>query len=287
MNVLTLNGWEDYELLDSGDGRRLERYGAFVLSRPDPQVIWKPVLGNKQWETADAIYEKDDSGKSGWDVRTKMPKNWPIHYKDLTFQAKLSPFKHTGIFPEQSLHWDWMHGLIQKTRRPVNVLNLFGYTGGATLAAAAAGASVTHVDASFPSIGWARENQRLSKLGDCPIRWIEDDCLKFVSREIRRESQYDAIILDPPAYGRGPKGEAWIFNSNFPGLIQQCMRILSDNPLFLLVNAYAISSSSLMLENVLGDHLEGGIIESGELAIREKSAGRLLSTGIYARWQNN
>lgn len=285
MNILTLNGWEDYELLDSGDGRRLERFGSFVLSRPDPQTIWQPALSEADWEDADATYIKTDSEQSGWDTKAKMPKHWIVRYKKLTFQVKLSPFKHTGIFPEQSLHWDWMQNLIKKAKRPIKVLNLFGYTGGATLAAAAAGASVTHVDASYPTIGWARENQRLSKLQDAPIRWIEDDCLRFVGREIRRGSQYDAIILDPPAYGRGPKGEAWIFNYNFPGLVQECMKILSDNPLFLIVNAYAISSSSLMLENVLGDYLKNGTIESGELAIREKSAGRLLSTGIYARWQ--
>lgn len=287
MKVLTLNGWEDYELLDSGDSRRLERFGDFVLSRPDPQIIWRPALSERHWENADAVYGKNDSGKAGWDMKSKMPKQWIVRYKNLTFQARLSPFKHTGIFPEQALHWDWMQSLIMKAKRPVRVLNLFGYTGGASLAAAAAGASVTHVDASFPSIGWARENQRLSRLQDSPIRWIEDDCLKFVSREIRRKNKYDAIILDPPAYGRGPKGEAWIFNYNFPGLVQECMRILSNTPLFVLVNAYAISSSSLMLENVLADHLKTGSIESGELAIREKSAGRLLSTGIYARWQND
>jgi len=287
MKVLTLNGWEDYELLDSGDGRRLERFGSFVLSRPDPQTIWKPALSERDWENADATYRKSDSDQSSWDMQSRMPKQWAIRYKDLTFQTKLSPFKHTGIFPEQSLHWDWMQNLIKKAKRPIKVLNLFGYTGGATLAAAAVGASVTHVDASYPTIGWARQNQQLSSLQDSPIRWIEDDCLRFVSREIRRDSQYDAIILDPPAYGRGPKGETWIFNSNFPGLVEECMKLLSDNPLFLIVNAYAISSSSIMLENVLGDHLRGGTIESGELAIREKSAGRLLSTGIYARWQND
>jgi len=287
MNILTLDSWDDYELLDSGDNKRLERFGSFVLSRPDPQIVWKPSLSEKHWENADAIYEKTDSDKSGWHTAPKMPKQWMIHYKNLTFQARLSPFKHTGIFPEQSLHWEWMQSLIKKTKAPVRVLNLFGYTGGATLAAAAAGASVTHVDASYPSIGWARENQRLSKLQDHPIRWIEDDCLKFVRREIRRKNNYDAIILDPPAYGRGPKGETWIFNYTFPILMEECIRILSRTPLFMLVNAYAISSSSIMLENVLADHFKNGAIESGELAIREKSAGRLLSTGIYARWQND
>jgi 23S rRNA (cytosine1962-C5)-methyltransferase len=287
MKVLTLDGWEDYELLDSGDGRRLERFGSFVLSRPDPQTIWLPALSEGDWENADATYRKSDSETSGWDTKPRMPTQWIVRYKKLTFQVKLSPFKHTGIFPEQSLHWDWMQNLIKKAKRPIRVLNLFGYTGGATLAAAAAGATVTHVDASFPTIGWGRQNQQLSGLQDAPIRWIEDDCLRFVSREIRRGSQYDAIILDPPAYGRGPKGETWIFNSNFPGLMQECIKILSDTPLFLIVNAYAISSSSIMLENVLGDHLRGGIMESGELAISEKSAGRLLSTGIYARWQND
>lgn len=285
MNILTLDGWTDYELLDSGDGRRLERFGAFTLSRPDPQVIWRPMLSEKRWQSADATYGKDGFEKAGWHTTPAMPKAWPLHYKKLTLQARLSPFKHTGLFPEQSLHWDWMENLIKKTKTPPKVLNLFAYTGGATLAAAAAGAEVTHVDASYPSIGWARENQRLSGLQRHPIRWMEDDVLKFVRREARRKTLYDAIIMDPPAYGRGPKGETWIFNESFPMLMEECMRLLNPNPLFLLVNAYAISSSAIMLKNVLGDYFKKGVIECGELALREKSAGRLLSTGLYARWQ--
>jgi 23S rRNA (cytosine1962-C5)-methyltransferase len=261
----------------------LERFGAFVLSRPDPQIIWKPSLDEKHWKSAHAVFDKTLSEKGSWHVISKMPKEWLVSYKHLTLQARLSPFKHTGIFPEQSLHWDWMQSLIRKAKTPPKVLNLFGYTGGATLAAAEAGAEVTHVDASYPAISWARENQRLSKLQERPIRWIEDDALKFVRREARRGRQYDAIIMDPPAYGRGPKGETWIFNDSFPALLEECVQILAPKPLFVLANAYAISSSALTLGNVFSDHFKKGTIESGELVLREKSAGRLLSTGIYAR----
>jgi 23S rRNA (cytosine1962-C5)-methyltransferase len=217
-----------------------------------------------------------------------MPEKWQIGYKDLKFFAKLTPFKHTGIFPEQSLHWDWMGPMIKKAGRQVNVLNLFGYTGLASLAAAAAGAKVTHVDASYPSIGWARDNQSLSGLADAPVRWINDDVTSFAAREARRGNTKYAIIMDPPAYGRGPKGETWIFGENFPHLLAACQNILSPNPLFIIVNAYAISSSALMLFNTLLDYTKpfGGSLECGELALSEKSAGRLLSTGIYARWSS-
>lgn len=286
MQILIPEHFKDYDLIDSGNGYRLERFGKYLISRPDPQLIWQPHLPQSQWEKADAVFEKTDADKGRWDFRPGMEKGWMMQFGHLKFQAKLTPFKHTGVFPEQSANWEWMDGLIRSARRPIQVLNLFGYTGIASLAAAAAGAKVTHVDASFPTIGWARENHRLSGLPENSVRWILDDVLKFVGREVRRGAEYDGIIMDPPAYGRGPKGEAWIFNHSFPQLMELCQKILSPNPLFFIVNAYAISSSALMLKNVLEDFLGdlGGKIDCGELALREKSAGRLLSTGIFARW---
>lgn len=215
-----------------------------------------------------------------------MPEKWIVKYKDLSFWVRLTPFKHTGIFPEQAIQWDWMREKIGTAKKPVNILNLFGYTGAATIAAAAAGAKVTHVDASRPAIGWARENQTASKLEQKPIRWLIDDALKFTAREARRGVQYDGIIMDPPIYGHGPEGEPWDFNKDLPKLLQNCSLILSANPLFILINAYAISSSALMLQNVLADYVKdmGGTIDVGELAIKEKHTERLLSTGIYGRW---
>jgi 23S rRNA (cytosine1962-C5)-methyltransferase len=284
LTVLTLEDLQDYELLDSGNQQRLERYGSYRIVRPDPQLIWKPGLEEKDWEKADAVFERLSENKGEWVMKKQIPEKWLMHYKKISFYAKLTPFKHTGVFPEQAIHWGWMGNLIEKAKRPINVLNLFGYTGISSLVCAGAGASVTHVDASHPTIGWARLNQTASKLEDRPIRWILDDAVKFVQREIRRGAKYDAIIMDPPAYGRGPKGETWSFNTSFPMLMEDCKQILSDNPLFVLVNAYAISSSALTLENVLMDFLPKGHIECGELCIKEKSAGRLLSTGIFARW---
>ncbi len=284
MKILSTPGWDDYVLLDSGDGLRLERFGAYRVVRPDPQIIWKPRLSPAEWKKADAIF---DSEKKQWIIKNHVPEKWLMHYKDLSFYAKLSPFKHTGVFPEQMLQWDW---IVQKLKtaekQNPKVLNLFGYTGIASLAAAKVNASVTHIDASRPTIGWARENQMASKLTDKPIRWILDDAMKFVQREVKRGVVYDGIIMDPPIYGHGPGGEKWDFNESFPKLLSLCRSILSKQPLFILVNAYAISASCLMLENVLNDYVSdlGGTIEVGELALEEQSAKRLLSTGIFARW---
>lgn len=317
MNLLVAPSWIDYQLLDSGDGLRLEKFGPYRLIRPDPQAIWKPSLSESEWKKFDGKFEnKGEKGR--WVKKTKMPDKWVIRYNNrpagrqgISMYCKLTPFKHTGVFPEQSIHWDWLSSVITRdvpdgtsrsdlddikiamssdVRRsprndePPNVLNLFGYTGGSTLAAAAAGAKVTHVDASYPAIGWARDNQILSDLSDSPIRWILDDAIKFCQREVKRGVKYDGIILDPPIYGHGPKGETWDFNISFPILIGLCNQLLSANPLFVIVNAYAISASSVMLENVLTDYLPEGNIESGELALKEQS-GRLLSTGIFARWK--
>ncbi len=284
MDILSTKGFKDYELIDSGNGQRLERFGKFILVRPDPQVIWKPKKDNSFWEKADAVYESFGN-KGRWINKNKVPEKWQISYKDLSFFCKLTPFKHTGVFPEQSLQWDFMEEKLRDFEG-ASVLNLFGYTGVSTLVCAANGAKVTHLDASHSAIGWARENQEASGLLQKPIRWILDDALKFTQREVKRNIKYDAIIMDPPIYGHGPGGEKWDFNESFPKLMEICRNILSANPLFVIVNAYAISSSSIMLDNVLKDYLSGlgGTFEYGELALQEKDGDRLLSTGIFARW---
>ena len=284
LQILTLSNLKDYELLDSGNQQRLERFGSYIISRPDPQLIWQPALREKDWDKADAVFVKTGENKGNWKTKKQMPEKWLMHYEDISFYTKLTPFKHTGVFPEQAIHWDWMKKIIRQSKRQVNVLNIFAYTGISSLVCAAAGANVTHVDASKPTIGWARENQNASKLNDKPIRWIFDDAVKFIEREIRRGNTYDAIIMDPPAYGRGPRGETWSFNQSLPMFMEDCSKLLSKNPLFILVNAYAISSSALTLKNVLKDYFTKGNLECGELCIKEKSAGRLLSTGIFARW---
>lgn len=317
MQILTPKNWQDYALLDSGNGKRLEKFGQYILVRPDPQCIWKPTLPQSEWQQADAIFEKTSGDKQSfpsanaerkgiWKKKTKLPEKWEMSYGNLKFWIKLSPFKHTGVFPEQAVQWDFLQSVIlgrnnvttpesmnnrswtSQDDRQVNILNLFGYTGIASLAAASAGAKVTHIDASYPTIGWARENQKLSGLDEKPIRWILDDAMKFCEREIKRGVKYDGIIMDPPIYGHGPSGEKWDFEESFPKLMEICSKLLSDKPLFVIVNAYAISASAIMLENVLNDYLKdfNGKIESGELALEEKS-GRLLSTGIFARWSKS
>jgi 23S rRNA (cytosine1962-C5)-methyltransferase len=279
MQLLTTQGWDDYELLDSGNSYRLERFGKYVISKPDPQAIWKPNLSEAEWDKADARYlEKDWSPNN-------LPQKWPLKFKNMQFFAKLTPFKHTGVFPEQVLNWEYMQEKIKKAGREINVLNLFGYTGIASLVCAEANAKVTHLDGSKPSITWAKENQTLSGLLEKPIRWILDDAVEFTAREARRGNLYDAIIMDPPVYGHGPNGETWDFNKSFPLLLENCRKILSQNPIFVIVNAYAISSSSIMLVNTIENYL--GLprekIEYGELALQEKSTDRLLSTGIFGR----
>lgn len=296
MQILTCTGWKDYELLDSGNEMRLERFGPYTTVRPDPQAIWQPSLPEKDWTDADVRFKKTSADKGQWIFKRHLPEKWLMEWKDVSFWTRLTSFKHTGVFPEQSLQWEWIQDQIKLRLNSVNqmdsekseyhpsILNLFGYTGIASLVAAEAGAKVTHVDASKPSISWARENQIASGLSDKPIRWILDDAVKFVERELRRGNTYDGIIMDPPVYGHGPTGQIWKFNENFPKLLHECVQILSPNPLFVIVNAYAISSSALMLENVMQDFLPKGKIEIGELALQESKSKRLLSTGIFGRW---
>jgi 23S rRNA (cytosine1962-C5)-methyltransferase len=309
MQILSTPGWKDYELLDSGHGMRYERFGPYTTVRPDPQAIWQP-KALSEWHKADVQFVRTHSDKGTWKFKRAIPEKWKMTWKDLSFWARLTSFKHTGVFPEQSLQWEFVQEKISSRLRSnnksvipakagiqedgfdvlpgmtkgVSVLNLFAYTGIASLVAAAAGAQVTHVDASKPSISWARDNQIISELEKKPIRWILDDCLKFVEREVKRGNTYDAIIMDPPVYGHGAEGQIWKFNENFPKLLEKCAQVLSATPLFVVVNAYAISSSSIMLENVMKDFLPKGEIEVGELCLEETLGKRLLSTGIFARW---
>ncbi len=288
LTILTSPVWADYELLDSGHGRKLERYGPHRLIRPEPQAMWSPALGEETWGSADAIFQPSQEESGGhWRVQHSIAPKWQMRYGGLRFIARLTAGRHLGVFPEQACHWDWTADLIEMAKRPVQVLNLFGYTGLATLAAAAAGARVTHIDASKKSVSWARENQTLSALEERPVRWMVDDALKFVQREGRRGVQYDGIILDPPKFGRGPKGEVWEFFDHFPRLMAACREIISPQPLFLVVTAYAIRLSALSLYHHLSEMTRdlGGSVTAGELALKESSAGRLVSTAIFARWQ--
>lgn len=291
MKILTPTDFSSYMLLDSGESQRLEKFGDYTLVRPDPQAIWQKHLPESAWQNVDAKFIKQGSDKGRWKIFSKMPSKWLMEYHGLKFYAKLSPFKHTGIFPEQAVQWKFINESIHKVishsiNNQIQILNLFGYTGISSLAAVQAGAAVTHVDASYPAIGWFKENIQASNLGAKPIRYIEDDVVKFVEREVRRENKYAGIIMDPPVYGHGPHGEVWDFNKSFPYLIKLCRKLLSKNPLFIIVNAYAISISAITLNNVLVDSLSelGGEIEYGELALEENSRSRLLSTGIFARW---
>jgi 23S rRNA (cytosine1962-C5)-methyltransferase len=289
MQIVTTSGWDDYALLDSGNGLRLEKFGKYTLVRPDPQILWKPHLKHSEWEKADAICQKVSDEKGNWTKQQSMPDKWLMKYNHLSFYCRLTPFKHTGVFPEQSMQWDWIEEKITAAKRPIRVLNLFAYTGISTLAAAHAGGQVTHVDASVPSMAWAKDNQKASGLENKAIRWILDDVTKFCEKEIRRGAKYDAIIMDPPIYGHGPNGERWKFAESFPKLMEVIHKLLSPDPLFVLINAYAISASSLMLENILRDYLptRRGEFSTGELAIQEEGTGRLLSTGIFSNWSAN
>ncbi len=285
--ILACAGWKDYQLLDSGNGAKLERFGPYRLLRPEAEAIWRPALAEKEWQAAHAVFHPSPEENGGhWEARQALPDRWELDYNGLKFYAGLSASRHLGVFPEQTTGWDWIEAQITTAGRPLKVLNLFGYTGLATLAAARAGASVTHLDASRKVVTWANENVRLSGLEERPVRWMVDDALKFVQREARRGSTYDGLILDPPKFGRGPKGEVWEFYKLIPELLSACRQVLSPQPRFVLITAYAVKASALTLHTALSEMLagHGGATEAGELVLVEGSAGRLLSTAICARW---
>ena len=278
--------WRDYELLDCGGGEKLERWGQQYLVRPDPQAIWATPRKNPAWKRADARYLRSQSGGGHWEKKT-LPESWKIRYRDLTFQVKPMNFKHTGLFPEQAVNWDFAMEKIRSAGRPIRVLNLFAYTGGATVACAKAGASVCHVDAARGMVAWARENARLSGLGEAPIRWIVDDCAKFVEREIRRGKTYDAIIMDPPSYGRGPGGEVWKLEDNLYDFVKLCAGVLSERPLFVLINSYTTGLAPSVLGYLL--HLlvaekYGGKCTWDELGLPVTETGLALPCGATGRW---
>ena len=288
--VLVADDWDDYALLDSGHGRKLERFGGQIVNRPDPQAFWTPSTPIDQWQ-AHAVFdeksESDDRGK--WDVDPTAPQEWVMHWNNLKFEVRRTPFRHLGIFQEHSVHWKFAQDQIRAAGRPIKVLNLFGYTGMMSLACAEAGAEVVHLDASPKSNGYGKDNQSLSNLQDRPIRWIADDAMKFVAREQRRGNRYDAIVLDPPKFGRGPKNETWRFEESFPELIDGVRELLSDRPLFVITTAYAVRLSYLAIAQTMADRLGGlgGVLEQGEMAIPQKDSDRLLPTAIYARWRAN
>ena len=280
------NNWKDYEVIDTSNGEKLERWGKYLLVRPDPQVIWNTQKTHRGWKKMNGHYHRSNKGGGQWEF-FDLPEQWAIHYGSLTFNLKPFSFKHTGLFPEQAANWDWFSKLIKEAGRPIKVLNLFAYTGGATCAAAAAGASVTHVDASKGMVQWAKENARSSGLEDAPIRWIVDDCIKFVEREIRRGNKYDAIIMDPPSYGRGPKGEIWKIENNIHPFIQLCTQVLSDNPLFYLVNSYTTGLQPAVLTYMLSTELVpkfGGQVISDEVGLPVSGNGLVLPCGASGRW---
>ncbi|MBQ8818670.1 MAG: class I SAM-dependent methyltransferase [Clostridia bacterium] len=281
--------WTDYELLDTSDGERLERWGSFILRRPDPQIIWKNSATHKKWRQADAVYKRSQKGGGEW-TKNNLPEQWTISYGNLKFNLKPMGFKHTGLFPEQAANWDWFSNLIRQADRPIKVLNLFAYTGGATLAAAAAGASVVHVDASKGMVAQARLNAQISGLENAPIRYIVDDCKKFVEREIRRGNRYDAIIMDPPSYGRGPSGEIWKIEDSVHELITLAASILSDKPLFFLVNSYTTGLSPAAMSYIVGLTVaskHGGAVRAEELGLPVTATGLCIPCGASARWQAN
>lgn len=278
--------WKDYEVIDTSGGEKLERWGDYMLVRPDPQVIWDTAKKHRGWKKPNAHYHRSNKGGGEWEF-FDLPDIWQVHYKTLTFRLQPFQFKHTGLFPEQAVNWDWVCGRIQKANRPVKVLNLFAYTGGATLAAASAGAAVTHVDASKGMVGWAKENAAVSGLTEAPIRWLVDDCVKFVEREIRRGNHYDGIIMDPPSYGRGPKGEIWKIEEGIFPLIQLCAQLLTEKPLFFLINSYTTGLQPAVLSYMLGAELVprfGGRIEAQEIGLPVSENGLVLPCGASGRW---
>ncbi len=279
--------WKDYEVIDTGRGEKLERWGKYLLIRPDPQVIWDTPRTDRGWKHPNACYHRSSRGGGEWEF-FDLPEQWSVHYRGLTFRLKPFHFKHTGLFPEQAANWDWMTQKIRQAKRPVRVLNLFAYTGGATLAAAKAGAAVTHVDASKGMVAWARENAKASGLEEAPVRWIVDDCQKFVEREGRRGRVYDAVIMDPPSYGRGPRGEVWKIEESLQPLLAACAALLSERPLFFLINSYTTGLAPSVLSYLLGIEIaarRGGTVTAGEIGLPVTSTGLVLPCGASGRWE--
>lgn len=285
------DNWKDYEVIDCSGGEKLERWGRYILLRPDPQVIWDTPKKGTEWNKLNAHYHRSAKGGGEWEFFS-LPEQWSISYKDLKFNLKPFSFKHTGLFPEQAVNWDWMRSLLASVKksepeRPIKILNLFAYTGGATIACASAGASVTHVDASKGMVGWAKENAALSGLGEAPIRYIVDDCKKFVEREIRRESFYDGIIMDPPSYGRGPKGEIWKLEESLYPFVELCAGVLSKKPLFVLINSYTTGLQPAVLSYLLNTLVAkrfGGSVEADEIGLPVRESGLVLPCGASGRW---
>ncbi len=289
LKLLTPTDWRDYALLDSGGGEALEQFGPYTLIRPEPQAIWSKSAPKKTWEAADAVMVPTGGEHGGyWDYRNNINQPWIIEYKGLKCEINLSKSRHIGVFPEQATHWDWIGDQIQSTKRTLKVINLFGYTGMATAAAAKAGANVTHVDASKRAVAWASRNLDLSGLGEAPVRWLVEDARKYLKREARRKSFYDGIVLDPPKFGRGPSGSVWSYFEDIAGLLKQCRRVLSEQPKFICLTSYAIQASALVTHQALKEITAefGGTLTSGELVTVDQSRGNMLSHSIYSRWSS-
>lgn len=283
------DNWKDYEVIDTSAGEKLEKWGKYTLLRPDPQVIWDTPKKLPEWRKLNGHYHRSQKGGGEWEF-FDLPQEWTISYRDLRFNLKPFSFKHTGLFPEQAVNWDWFSDIIKKANRPVKVLNLFAYTGGATLSAAKAGASVTHVDASKGMVGWAKENAATSGLSEAPIRWLVDDCVKFVEREIRRGNKYDGIIMDPPSYGRGPKGEIWKIEESIYPFVQLCEQLLSDDALFMLINSYTTGLQPAVLTYMLSTAIaskHGGKVISDEIGLPVRSNSLVLPCGASGRWTSD
>ncbi len=279
--------WNDYQILDMANGEKLEKWNNITLVRPDPQIIWKQKTYPEKWKKADAKYSRSNTGGGAWNYNKKLPSAWQVKYKNLVFNIKPMGFKHTGLFPEQAVNWDWMINKIKSTNKEIKVLNLFAYTGGATVACLSAGASVCHVDSSKGMVSWAKENVTSSGLQDRKVRYIVDDVVKFVNREIRRGNKYDAIIMDPPSYGRGTNGEVWKFEDNIYDLVELCSKVLTDKPLFFLINSYTTGISSMVLENILKLNIHAkGKFSNGEIGIPMQNSNLVLPCGIYGRWES-
>lgn len=279
--------WQDYQLLDCSSGERLERWGKVTLIRPDPQVVWQTPKTHPLWRKADAVYHRSNTGGGKWEVRSRIPDRWEIGYRDLRFNVKTMGFKHTGVFPEQAVNWDYVSEKIRTANRPVKVLNLFGYTGAATVSALKAGAQVVHVDASKGMVQWAKENALSSGVADRPVRWLVDDCIKFVQREIRRGNRYDILIMDPPSYGRGPGGEVWKLENEIYHFVELCREVLSEAPIAVLINSYTAGLSPAVMQYILGTLIVpkfGGSVESEEIGLPVQASGLLLPCGATAIW---